>query len=439
MSLLIPMSESLPSIAEPPIPEMASRGHHLSAAHTPEPPEPEGQVNMARHEMATVLRYWGYRPEMWRIIGFTTSASEPLPAASSAAEMHPVVEVMQSPVVVRRQSLSLSEHHTMARHAFMRYLAAHGLPIPALLERPDGSTYALVPVVPLTDPQQASGITYVIENAIYEVRAYVAGRRFVTGGPGDDIYLEAAARTLAALHRASLDYPGSLRHWPRERTLPAISQAYLERIADAGRGKGAGRVSRPIATGLRRLAREGAHCVAAAAAQLDAHPDLPWLYVHGDYQPHNLAFTEDRVCAIYDFEAMHWDRRVLGLAYALLAFAGLRWDDDTAAGTPASTPPLMEHGLDLDRARAFLASYGQVAPPQPGEADVLGDALLLVLPILFANGVAEDLVFVDRKPQPVHPPRECRAHLAWAETFPTWIEAHRGALRDAWLLGGADS
>lgn len=431
----------LPPTSELPLLEFShfSHGHHhLAGVDMAEPLTPvvEGPVNIARHELATVLRYWGYRPEMWSIIGFTTPAADSLPAVSSAADAHPIVEVMQTPVVVRRQSLSLSEHHTMARHVFMRYLTARGLPVPALLERPDGSTHALVPVVPLTDPQRATGITYVIENAIYEIQTYIAGRRFVTSGPGEDIYLHAAAQTLAALHRASLDYPGSLRHWPRERTLPDMSQAYLERIAGAGYG---GDVSRSIASGLRRLARASARWVAAAAATLDAHPDLPWLYTHGDYHPHNLTFTGDRVCAIYDFEAMHWDRRVLELAYALLAFTGLRWDDDTASGAPAPTPPLVEHGLDLERAKAFLVAYGKVAPPRPGEADVLGDALLVVLPILFANGVAEDLVFVAREPHPVHPPRECRAHLAWAETFPTWIEAHRATLRDAWQHGGASS
>ncbi len=430
--------ETLPSISEAPFSEFSQSHHNLPAMDITESltPPAEGPVNMARHELAIVLRYWGYRPEMWRIIGFTSSGGESLLAGALAADTHPIVEVMQTPVVVRRQSLSLAEHHTMARHAFMRYLAARGLPVPALLERPDGSTYALVPVVPLTDPRHATGITYVIENAIYEIQAYDAGRRFVTDGPEEDIHLHAAAQTLAALHSASLDYPGARRHWPREHMLPAVSQAYLERIAEAGHGAG---VSRSIASGLRRLARESARWVAAAAARLDADPDLPWLYVHGDYQPHNLAFTTDRVCAIYDFEAMHWDRRVLNLAYALLAFTGLRWDDDTAAGTPAPTPPLAEHGLDLERARAFLAAYGQVAPPRPDEADLLGDALLVVLPILFANGVAEDLVFVDRDPHPVHPPRECRAHLVWAETFPAWIEAHRATLRDAWQRAGARS
>lgn len=185
--------------------------------------------------------------------------------------------------------------------------------------------------------------------------------------------------------------------------------------------------------------RDERQWVAAAAANLDAHPALPALYLHSDYQPHNLAFGEDHVAAIYDFEAMHGERRVVGLAYALLAFTGLRWDEETASGTSPATPPLAEHGLDLQRARTFLAAYGQVVAPVAGEAEVLGDALQLVCPIIVANGAAEDLVYVDSEPHRAHSLQECRAHLAWAETFPAWIEEQRAALGDAWQHCGASA
>ncbi len=433
VSLVATTSEVLPPITELPSTEM-TRGHRYhSSLHMARPQAPARQAGNARHEIATVLRYWGYRPEMGGIIGFTTSASEPRFAAT-AVDMHPLLEVIQAPVVVRRQSLGLSERDTIARHALMRHLAARGLPIPTLLARPDGSTYAKVPVVPLADPQQASGITYVLEDAIYEVQAYVPGERFVSGGAGKDIYLAAAARTLATLHVASLDYPGHGGHGSRVRTSLEVALAYVKRIADAGQ---VGDMHPSIDMGLRRLAQESATWIAAAATTLDAHPDLPWLHVHGDYRPHNLAFAGERVCAIYDFEAMHWDRRVLELAYALLAFAGLRWDDERVTRTHLSAPPLAEHGLDLKRAEAFLAAYSQIAPPQPGEADLLGDALLVVLPILFAKGVAQDLIFLDRDPRHHHPPRECQAHLAWVETFPSWVEEHRVTLRGAWQRGAS--
>lgn len=399
--------------------------------------EVDGQVTIARHELTTVLRYWGQRPEMWRIIGFTASATDPLAPAWLTPDAHPIVELMQTPVVVRRQSLYLSERDAIERHAFMRYLSERGLPIPALLERPDGTTYALAPLVPLTDPQQPRGITYVIENGIYEVQAYLTGRKYMTDGPGEEIYLRAAARTLGALHRASLDYPAPTRNRSRDREFLAISTAYLHRLTDIGQIAKAIVVPRSITTGLRKLARETSPRLVAAAERLDARQDLPWLHVHGDYQPHNLAFADDRVCAIYDFETAHWDRRLLGLAYALLAFAGLRWEDDSISGMPSATPPLTERGLDLERARAFLSAYGQVAPPHPGEADSLADALLVVLPIVFANGVAEDIVFAHREPRPAHPSRECLMHIAWAETFPAWIAEHGAALHDAWQHGGS--
>ncbi|HLZ20525.1 MAG TPA: phosphotransferase [Ktedonobacterales bacterium] len=426
MSPLTTASEALPSLYEP-VPLEMTRRHPVPLLRMTDIPAPEGHVDMARRELATVLQYWGYRPEMWRIDGFTGPVTEQ--SYTAVAVAHPIVEVMRSSVVVRRQSLSVSERTIVARHMFMRYLAMRGLPVPALLDRPDGTTYALVPVVPLTDPQQASGFTYVIEDAIYEVQTYAHGRRFVTDGPGEDIYLEAAAETLAALHRASLDFPGPINRWPHERAMLAIAQASLTRIADSAREAN---ISHPIAVGMRRLARESAQWIAAAEARLAAHPEIPWLHVHGDYQPHNLAFEADHVCAIYDFDATHWDRRVLELAYALLTFAGLRWGEGAALAISAQTPPLVEHGLDIERARAFLTAYGQSAPPQPGEADLLGDALLLMLPIVFANGVAEDIVLGDGETRLIHPPREWRAHLAWAETFPTWIEAHRATLGDAW-------
>ena len=394
---------------------------------------PEEYVDRARYEIATVLQYWDYRPELWNIIGFTAAATDRLSAAAPVA--HPIVEVVmrspivQSPVVVRCQPMSLSERDIVARHAFMRHLTARGLPVPTLLTRPEGSAYAVVPVVPLTDPQQADGFSYVLENAIYDVQVYVPGRRFVTDGPSEDSYLEAAARTLAALHIASQDFSGPTHQWPQDRSALAFARLYLARIAADSHGA---EVSRALATGLRRLARAGERWVTAAAERIEQQSDLPRLHIHGDYQPHNLAFEADSVCAIYDFDAMRWDWRILELAYALLAFTGLRWEDETAASVAGATPPLVTSGLDLERARAFLAAYGQIAKPQPGEAELLGDALLLVLPVIFVNGIADDLVSAEQNGRSIYSQRECRAHLEWAETFPAWVETHRTELRNAW-------
>ena len=49
-----------------------------------------------------------------------------------------------------------------------------------------------------------------------------------------------------------------------------------------------------------------------------------------------------------------------------------------------------------------------------------------------AAAVAQDLITVEGEAQNNHPPRECREHLAWAETFPAWVEENRAPLREAW-------
>ena len=419
---------------------------HVSPVRLVETHALSERVEMARRELATVLRYWAYRPETWQVAGFTIAADVRPYAALSIA--HPIVEVTQTRMVVRRQQMGLTENDVIARHAFMAYLTESGLPVPSLVGRGPGAgagargtTWAAVPIVPLTDPQHAAGVQYVIEHAIYEIQTYVPGRRFVTDGAADEDDLAVAAGTLAALHRASFAWDGlgrATHRWPHEREMGVLAEAYLARIAEAGSQER--HLSRPIAAGLRRLARGGEQWVKAAAQRLAARRDLPWLLVHGDYQPHNLAFAPvtdatDRVVAIYDFDALHRDRRVVELAYALLAFAGLRWDEPTSAGIAASNPPLVAQGLDLERAEAFLGAYGAVEAPRDGEADLLGDALLLVLPIVFANGVAEDLVFLGEQGPDAHAPRECGPHIAWAESFPAWVAEHRDALRDAWLRG----
>lgn len=413
--------------------------YQASLVHLAETHAPSQQIEMAYHELATVLRYWAYHPEMWQVVGFTALAD--VRPYAGAAIAHPIIEVAQARMVVRRQQMGFSENDVIARHAFMTYLTESGLPVPSLVARgpsagagAEGATWAVVPIVPLTDPQRATGSQFVIEQAIYELQAYVPGRRFVSDSPDEEDDLQAAARTLATMHQAAFAYAGSAYRWPREREMDALPQIYLTRIAEAGRHEK--HLSRPIASGLRRLARAGERWVKTAEERLDAQPDLPRLLVQGDYQPHNLAFapaadSDGRVVAIYDFDALHRDRRVAALAYSLLAFAGLRWEEQATAGT-TSNPPLVAQGLDLDRARAFLRAYGSVEAPRPGEADLLGDALLLALPIVFANGVAEDLVFFGEGERHTHPPRECGPHIAWAESFPEWVEAHRDILRDAW-------
>ena len=166
---------------------------------------------MARHELATILRYWRYRPEMWQAAGFTAPADVRPYAGLSIA--HPIIEVTQARMVVRRQQMGFSENDIIARHAFMAYLTECGLPVPSLVVRgpstgagAEGSTWAAVPIVPLTDPQHAAGIQFVIEHALYEIQVYVPDRHFVSDSPDEEDDLVAAAR-MRATHRVGRVLP----------------------------------------------------------------------------------------------------------------------------------------------------------------------------------------------------------------------------------------
>ena len=154
--------------------------------------------------------------------------------------------------------------------------------------------------------------------------------------------------------------------------------------------------------------------------------DAPQLHIHGDYQPHHLAFAEPDVSAIYDFDAARYELRLIELAYSLLYFTGLRWDERDGL-----TPPLVDDGLDILAAHRYLRAYGSEAPPAPGEAAHLADALALVFPIAFANGAAEDLVFADDF-EGAPDEEDALPRLEWADAFWLWLDRSAETLAQAW-------
>lgn len=348
------------------------------------------------------MSYWGLKPNNWRVVGFVTSSLEGV--------SRPIMQIADERYVLRRQPEDLTENDTLFRHAYMRHLAAQGLPVPPLLPRPDGHTYA------------------VTEDGIYELQGWSDGQPFTSDGPGCEERLEAAARTLGTLHQASADFQWQPHMWPEERTGEAIAQAYIELIRQRSE---AAELPESVRNGLARAAATMAERLDPAVEALTAVPRPPELHVHGDYQAHNLAFGPDGVSSIYDFDAAHWDRRIDELAYSLMYFTGVRWDDN-----PSVTPPLVDDGLDILAAHRFLNAYGDEAPPAEGEARLLADALTLAFPIVFANGVAEDLVFTDDYSEPPDE-EDALARLAWADAFWLWLDRYRDTLAQAWENGGA--
>ncbi|HLZ23279.1 MAG TPA: phosphotransferase [Ktedonobacterales bacterium] len=344
-----------------------------------------------------VLSYWGLKPESWRVVGVVTGEMD-------GASL-PIVRIADERYVLRRQPAELTENDTLFRHAFMRHLRAGGLPVPALLQRSEGHTYAVVP------------------QGIYELQGWTDGQPYTTDGPASDERLEQAAATLALLHQASVGFQWQRHTWPEERSSAAIAQAYITLIGERARDE---TLTPAMASALERIAETCEERLAAAVEALEESPRPPELHLHGDYQAHNLAFGPGGVVAVYDFDAAHWGRRIDELAYSLLYFAGVRWDDE-----PGVTPPLVDDGMDILRARRYLGAYGSEAPPAEGEARLLADALSLAFPVVFANGVAEDVIYPDDFAEPPDE-EDVLARLQWADTFWLWLDRYRESLAQAW-------
>ncbi len=350
-------------------------------------------------EAREALGFWGLAPDEWRAEGTITTALEGITL--------PILAIGGERYVLRRQPPDLAERDVRFSHALMRALALQGLPVPVPLARPGGQTYAVT-----------------AEQDIYELLQYLPGAPFVSVAPEELARLSSAAATLGRLHQASADFAWEPPHlWPAERSPANLARAYVELIRRAASDE---RLPPSVRAGLERVAAEVGERVESAAEALEAAPDLPALHLHGDYQPHHLAFAGDEVTAIYDFTAAHWGRRLDELAYSLLYFAGVRWEEQ-----PGVTPPLTGEGLDVLRAHRFLAAYGEEAPPAAGEARLLGGALALAFPIVFANGVAEDLIAPDDYAEPPDE-EDALARLQWAETFWLWLDRYRDALAEAW-------
>lgn len=357
------------------------------------------ELDAVRDMAMAALEAWGVEPGEWRVVDVV--------AGSLGTELRPVVEVEGVRYLVRRQPGGLAIEDTRVRHAFMRHLHREGLPVPLLRARPDGSTWA------------------VVADEIYELQEWREGVRYHATADDAPRRVEAAGACLGALHQASAVFEGGPACWPEGRSPEAVAAAYLDLLRQAAARDD---ISPAVAAAATRIADGTAERVALASQALAVVPGPPELHLHGDFQPRNLAFVadgSDMVSAIFDFDAMHWGRRVNEVAYALLAFAGLR---DEEAGPPE---PLVADGLDVVRAHAFLRAYGQVAPAAEDDAPLLADAVALLFPVVVVNGVAEDLVFADDYGGPP-PEDEILPRLHWADAFWLWIDRYRDMLAQAW-------
>lgn len=357
-------------------------------------PALDERENLLR-EAGDALATWGLRPTDWRLLGA-------LPGAVGGL-LRPVIETQAGRWVLRQQAPDLTQDDTRFRHAFMSHLSTGGLAIPALLPTPAGKTWAIA------------------GERIYELQAYLPGESLAANESAKRI--ESAAARLGALHQASASFAWEPHTWPEERSALELAASYASLMKQAADQYWSGT---PIAARLNRMAGACEERAAVAAHALSLTPSPPELHIHGDFQPHHLAFSGAEVIAIYDFDAARWEQRVYELAYALLMFTGLRWVEGESL-----TPPRVDDGLDVLLARRFLSAYGGEAPPSESEAPLLADALALVFPIVFANGIAEDLVFAGEYEDAAHE-EDALARLDWADRFWLWLDRYRETLAEAW-------
>ena len=359
-------------------------------------PEPDTLEALAA-ETTTALAAWGLRAGQWRIVGALEGAQGGL--------LRPVVEIERRQWVLRRQAPDLTQSDILFRHSFMRHLSSAGLPVPALRPLPDGHTWGLV------------------DDALYELQEYLHGGAYATDEPQARGRLASAAETLGALHQASAEFTWQPHLWPEERNAASLARSYTQLIRQAGTEAGASQ----LGAGLLRVADACDARIAEASQALTlSQPGPPQLHIHGDYQPHHLAFSGERVSAVYDFDAARWEQRIYELAYALFFFTGLRWDADSTL-----TPALVDDGLDILRAHSFLSAYGHEAPAAEDEAALLASALTLVFPIAFANGIAEDIIFASEFEGDLDE-EDALARLAWADRFWLWLDRYAEMLTQTW-------
>jgi Ser/Thr protein kinase RdoA (MazF antagonist) len=372
------------------------KGKKTSGVNMREPAADEQEA--LQSESGVALARWGLQPGDWRLRGV-------LPGVAGGL-LRPVIETSSGQWVVRQQAPDLTLDDTRFRHSFMAHLASSGVPVPALLPTPAGQTWAIA------------------RERVYELQAYRPGEPFAADDSARRI--ESAAARLGALHQASSSFAWAPYTWPEERSAPALAQSYINLMHQAAEQHWTGT---PIATRLTRAAEACEERAAAAAHALSLTPSLPELHIHGDFQPHHLAFSAAKVIAIYDFDAARWEQRVYELAYALLMFTGLRWTEDESLTTPR-----VDDGLDVLLARRLLSAYGGEAPPSEDEAPLLADALALVFPIALANGIVEDLVFAGEYEGSADE-EDALARLDWADRFWLWLDRYRESLAEAWENG----
>ncbi|MBX5448456.1 phosphotransferase enzyme family protein [Thermogemmatispora sp.] len=342
----------------------------------------------------------GFGVPSWQPLG-------PLLSPYSSEPLGVLLEIEGEPYLLRPRPEGPAGEDSEHCYRFQRFLRLAGLPVPALRQTPTGS-YCLT-----------------LGEEHFELQQWLGGEDFASAGPQGLRWVEAAGRTLAQLHEASLRFPGPQHRWPSELQAGGLVQGWLNLARERAERCEVGALSAALQTWVEQWEA----VLPAAMMTLGAAQGLLELHIHGDYQALHMRFSAEGVCSVSDFYASRWEKRILEVAAALFAFSALDWQPATG-----QTRPLVARGLEPERARAFLRGYGSLLPPEGQEAVCLAEALMLMVPILTINGPLEDFVFGEETAleQSQEQTEEMLERLAWASAWPGWLRRARRWLSELW-------
>ncbi|HLH61117.1 MAG TPA: phosphotransferase [Ktedonobacteraceae bacterium] len=315
-----------------------------------------------------------------------------------------LVEIAGQRYILKEPPGGLLEEDSSHRYAFQRYLRESGIPVPSLWLTPQG------------EPALTIG------EDVFELWQWIDGEVYDSKHPRSLQWVAAAGEMLARIHQASRRYPGSEHRWPSEVQAGGLVQGWLNfarAIADQSE-------VHAIAAALSNVIDQWEAVLPVAMMSIGSGRGLPEFNIHGDYTPMHLRFEGEAVCAVSGWDASRWEKRLIELAYTLFSFSALEWRTDSPL-----TRPLMKRGFDPVRMRRFLAAYGALYPPVPGEAALLADALMLVTPIITANGPLEDIFYAEENIEEILID-DVLERLAWATSLPAWLGRMRSAIAEMW-------
>ncbi|GHO42540.1 phosphotransferase enzyme family protein [Ktedonospora formicarum] len=324
---------------------------------------------------------------------------------SNATSLSLLVEVEGKRYILRERPESPMGNDNGHRDSFHAYLRQQGIPLPAHLQTAQSEPYVT------------------IGEDSFELQEWPEGELFSTLNPRSTTWGQAAATMLGRLHQASSRYQGPQYRWPEEAHIGAMVQNWLH----LARGRAETCGNQAIALALTNWAEQWEAVLPPAMVAIGgAGESLPEFHIHGDYHALNLRFGPAGVTAIMGLEASRWEKRIFEVAYALFYFCALSWHP----GEPL-TPPLVKRGFEPERARQFLAAYGEVFPPVKGEAALLADALMIIAPIATINGPLEDLFFGSEDLNDIQI-ENLMERLNWASSLPSWLKRIRPSLQEMW-------